>query len=153
MTNKEKLALVDEIIDATCGIFNGIADEFDEDSENVEVIEQIETKLNHLRIATAIDAALEDGHPYQNNHNALVLRDREDGEVTIRTYINKDVMMRDVSRIYCFSDCYDDTEVLSIIYNGREVYYTGWQPGMVFEYKFVATKDEAWSGCYPNWDH
>ena len=87
--------------------------------------------------------------------NCVTYRDKEDGEVIVKTYDNehKDAMMRDVSKVICFSDCDDIVEVLHIVYNGREVEYVGWQPGMKYEYKFVATGDVAWCSWYPEWDH
>lgn len=87
--------------------------------------------------------------------NAYILRDREDGEIIVNAYADEDSseMMRDVSKIICFSDCDDTFEVIKIIYMGREVKYTGWQPGMVMSYKYTATGDEAWSGRFPRWDH
>ena len=87
--------------------------------------------------------------------NAYILRDREDGEVIVKTYCDEDAdkMMRDVSKVICFSDCDDTFEVIKIVYMGREVEYAGWQPGMVMSYEYPVTGDEAWSGCFPQWDH
>lgn len=87
--------------------------------------------------------------------NCFVLVDREDGEVVIRAYTDdrRDKMMCDVSKIICFSDCDDTYMVTSIIYRGREINYTGWQPGMVMSYEYTATGDEAWSGVFENWEH
>ena len=87
--------------------------------------------------------------------NAYILRDREDGEIIVKAYADEDSdkMMRDVSKVICFSDCDDTFEVAKIVYMGREVEYTGWQPGMVMSYKYAVTGDEAWSGCFPQWEH
>lgn len=87
--------------------------------------------------------------------NCVIYRDKEDGEVIVEAYPDDraDDMMRDVSKVICFSDCDDIVEVLHIVYNGREVEYVGWQPGMKYEYKFVATGDIAWCAWHPEWDH
>ena len=87
--------------------------------------------------------------------NAYILRDREDGEIIVKTYAEEDSskMMRDVSKVICFSDCDDTFEVIKIVYHGREVEYAGWRPGMEMIYYFTATGDLAWSGCFPHWDH
>ena len=87
--------------------------------------------------------------------NCYILRSNEDGEIIVKTYDNHmgHAMMRDVSKRICFSDCDDTYDVIKIIYRGRDVHYTGWQPGMVMEYKFTDTGDEAWSGCFPEYDH
>lgn len=92
---------------------------------------------------------------YTSYKNCVILRDKEDGEITIKSYSDDDadVMMRDVSEIICFSDCDDTWDVIKIVYMGREVEYTGWQPGMVMSYEYTETGDEAWSGCFPQWDH
>lgn len=87
--------------------------------------------------------------------NAFLLLDREDGEVIVKAYEEHEdnMMMRDVSKQICFSDCDDTYDVIKIVYMGREVEYTGWRPGMVMSYEYTETGDEAWSGCFPQWDH
>ena len=92
---------------------------------------------------------------YASYKNCVILRDKEDGEITIKSYSDDDadVMMRDVSKVICFSDCDDTWDVIKIVYMGQEVEYTGWQPGMVMSYEYTETGDEAWSGCFPQWDH
>lgn len=87
--------------------------------------------------------------------NGYILRDREDGEIFVKAYADEDSdkMMRDVSKIICFSDCDDTFEVVGIIYKGREIEYAGWRPSMEMTYEYIATGDEAWSGCFPQWDH
>lgn len=93
--------------------------------------------------------------PYISYSNCVVLRSTEDGEITVKSYSDDmaNVMMRDVSKVICFSDCDDMWDVLTIIYHGREVEYDGWRPGMVMSYSFKETGDEAWSGVFENWDH
>lgn len=93
--------------------------------------------------------------PYTSYSNCVILRSKEDGEITVKSYPNDmaNVMMRDVSEVICFSDCDDMWDVLTIIYRGREVEYDGWAPGMVMSYSFKETGDEAWSGVFENWDH
>lgn len=100
-----------------------------------------------------LDKCLPDG--YAHYSNCYILRDIEDGEVVIKGYDNdkSEVMMRDVSKHICFADCDGTWEVIRIVYHGREVIYTGWQPGMVMSYDYAETGDEAWSGCFPEYDH
>ena len=92
---------------------------------------------------------------YASYKNCVILRDKEDGEITIKSYSDDDadVMMCDISKVICFSDCADMWDVIKIVYMGQEVEYTGWQPGMVMSYEYTETGDEAWSGCFPQWDH
>ncbi len=89
------------------------------------------------------------------NRYAYTLQDREDGEVIVKCFEpeEKNIMMREVSKHICFSDCDDTFAVTNIIYGGREVEYDGWRPGMVMSYSYKETGDEAWSGCFPQWDH
>lgn len=99
--------------------------------------------------------AARDHEVYTSYSNCVILRDTEDGEVTIKAYDDNrsNEMMRDVSKIICFSDCDDMWDIIKIIYHGREVEYDGWQPGMVMSYSFKETGDEAWTGRFPRWDH
>ena len=92
---------------------------------------------------------------YTSYKNCVILRDKEDGEITIKSYSDDDadVMMCDISKVICFSDCDDMWDVIKIVYMGQEVEYTGWQPGMVMSYEYTETGDEAWSGCFPQWNH
>ena len=87
--------------------------------------------------------------------NAYTLRNREDGEVIVKAYADEDSakMMRDVSKIICFSDCDDTFEVIKIVYQGREIEYAGWRPGMEMAYYYAESGDLAWSGCFPHWEH
>lgn len=99
--------------------------------------------------------ALTKKEPYESYSNCVILRDTEDGEITVKAYSDDQAgkMMYDVSRAICFSDCDDTYEIIKIVYRGREVEYNGWMPGMVMSYSFKETGDEAWSGCFPQWDH
>ena len=156
MTMKEQYKLVKKISADLCGIFDGISDEFDEDSENLEAIAAVEKNLELLM--DAYEEALyirKDPAKYTSYKNCVILRDKEDGEVTVKSYgdDDADAMMREVSKVICFSDCDDMWDVIKIVYMGREVEYTGWQPGMVMSYEYVETGDEAWYGCFPQWDH
>lgn len=88
-------------------------------------------------------------------NNAYILRDREDGEIIVKAYEEHEdnIMMRDVSKQICFSDCDDTYEIIKIIYHGREVEYAGWRPCMEYKYYFTKTKDIAWKEFFPQWDH
>ena len=100
-----------------------------------------------------LDKCLPDGYAYYSN--CYILRNREDGEIIVKSYDKEksEVMMREVSKQICFSDCDDTYEVIKIVYHGREVEYNGWQPGMVMSYDYAGTDDEAWSGVFEQWDH
>lgn len=87
--------------------------------------------------------------------NAYLLLDREDGEVIVKAYEEHEdnMMMREVSKHICFSDCDDTFEVIKIVYKGREVEYAGWKPGMVMEFNDKETGILAWGCCRPDWEH
>lgn len=92
---------------------------------------------------------------YTSFSNCVVLKNREDGEVIVKAYEKdkQNVMMRDVSKQICFSDCDDTFWIVKIIFNGREVEYAGWMPQMRYRYHYVDTGDIAWEQSYPQWDH
>lgn len=100
-----------------------------------------------------LDKCFPDGYAYYSN--CYILRSREDGEIIVKSYDKEksEVMMCDVSKQICFSDCDDTYEVIKIVYHGREVEYNGWQPGMVMSYDFARTGDLAWEESFPQWDH
>jgi hypothetical protein len=100
-----------------------------------------------------LDKCLPDGYAYYSN--CYILRSREDGEIIVKSYDKEksEVMMRDVSKQICFSDCDDTYEVIKIVYHGREVEYAGWRPCMEHKYYYVDTKDIAWKEFFPQWDH
>jgi hypothetical protein len=64
---------------------------------------------------------------------------------------NIDKFLRDISYRIAFGDCSRET-VLSIYWEGHELYYVGWQPGMKFEY-VDSNKTTVWSQDFPQWDH
>ena len=144
----------DEVIEKLCGMLNYLEDNgclLEEDK--VEYRNIMEEYASNKMTENMLDEVLPDG--YAHYSNCYILRSTEDGEIAIKGYDNdkSEVMMRDVSKHICFSDCDDTWEVTKIVYMGREVKYTGWQPGMVMSYKFVETGDEAWSGTFENWEH
>ena len=153
MTKYEQKELLIKIGANLCGIFDGIADEFDEDSETYKAIAEVEEDLSIL-LKSYEEVICAKKEPVSCK-NCYILRDHEDGEVIVKTYDENqaDVMMRDVSKVICFSDCDDTFEVIKIVYHGREVEYAGWRPGMEMAYYFSVTGDLAWSGCFPHWDH
>lgn len=57
----------------------------------------------------------------------------------------------DVSKMICFSDC-EPRDVVKIVWHNKEVYYRGWQPGMLFEYE-DDDGQVVWFGRFPEWDH
>ena len=77
-----------------------------------------------------------------------------DGAVYVKGYStddSKDRFFTDVSKVLAFDDCSGD-RVLEIIWHGKPVYYAGWQPGMVYEFR-NANHEPIWTGSFPEWDH
>lgn len=89
------------------------------------------------------------------NRYAYTLQDRYDGEVIVKCFEPKerDIMMREVSKHICFSDCDDTFVITNIIYGGRELQYAGWKPCMLMEYVDNFTGEVVWSGQFEQWDH
>lgn len=66
-------------------------------------------------------------------------------------HIDIDKFFTEVSNVIALDDCTDYT-VTYILFNGKEVYYAGWQPKMVYEYK-DSDGNTVWVGNFPEWDH
>ena len=65
--------------------------------------------------------------------------------------IGIDKFFTEVSNIIAFGDCTNYT-VTSICFDGKEIEYVGWQPGMKFEYKDF-DGNTVWVGVFEDWDH
>ena len=150
MTREEQLALLEKIRNTICGIFDGIADEFDEDSEMYQSIADAEDDLETLA------KSLEEGEYDEsvNYYEYLVYDFDEEQEVRVhKTYSpdEADKMLKDVSKTICFSDCSDE-RVTKIIYRGKAVTYSGWQPGMVYEF-VDGQGNVVYTAIHPEWEH
>lgn len=75
-----------------------------------------------------------------------------DGEddVVERPLVNKTRFFCEVAKQICFRDC-GDYEIKDIHWNGKQYWYQGWEPGMV--YRFVSEDGDEWVGRFPEWDH
>ena len=62
-----------------------------------------------------------------------------------------DKFFHDVSNIIAFDDCTNYT-IISIVFDGKELEYAGWQPSMKYEYKDL-DGNTVWVGEFPEWDH
>lgn len=141
----------DEIIEKLCGMLNYLEDnECLLEEDKVEYRNIMEGYASNKTTEITLDM---DGYAYYSN--CYILRSREDGEIIVKSYDEKksNTMMRDVSKFICFSDCDDTYEVVKIVYKGREVEYTGWQPRMVMNFKDKATGIHVWGCCHPEWEH
>lgn len=56
------------------------------------------------------------------------------------------------SKLYAFDDCAPIT-IKTIVCNGVDCKYVGWQPGMVYEFYDCETKEIIYHGEFPEWDH
>ena len=76
----------------------------------------------------------------------------DDGEKYIVFFDTEEEMFYEAARFYAFNDLDTGMEITKIVCEGRNCYYTGWQPDMVIE--FVNDDEEIiWSGQFPQWDH
>ena len=77
-----------------------------------------------------------------------------DGEIETVTFEDAesiDVIFATAAQEICFSDCTDIRNVR--LHDKKYTYhYTGWQPGMVYEFA-DETGEVVWTGCFPRWDH
>ena len=143
----------DETIAKLCAIINSLEDNgcmLDDEIEDYRDIVGRYTDKYEEELIKARDVG------YANRYiNCYILKDREDGEVVVKAFDDRhrEIMMREVSKHICFSDCDDTFEIIKIIYRGREVQYSGWLPNMEMQYEYVDTGDYAWSECFPQWNH
>lgn len=110
----------------------------------------------HEKIGAVLDSLTELRNSMTDEKTYIVLRDHNDGEVSERHFDDTDEGLNEMltlaSKIYCFDDCDDTWEIVSIVYKSKGLHYTGWQPGMVFE--FADDKGEVvWSRAFEHWDH
>ena len=149
MTRQEQIELLGKIRNNICGIFDGIADEFDEDSEMYQSIAEVEQDLDTLA-ASLLEGEVDESINYFEYE---LLEDFGEPHKYIRNYgvVGSEVMMRKVCQIIAFSDCTDE-RVTKIIYKGREIEYVGWQPGMKYEFA-DSNGVVVWSASFPEWDH
>ena len=144
----------DRTVEQLCALINYLEDTGCLTAEDKAVYGEIMTDYS-AEVATEeiLDKCLPDGYAYYSN--CYILRNREDGEIIVKSYDKEksEVMMREVSKQICFSDCDDTYEVIKIVYNGREVEYAGWRPCMEYKYYFTDTKDIAWKEFFPQYEH
>lgn len=70
----------------------------------------------------------------------------------LRCFDTKNAMFRFISKLYAFDDCYE-LRVHSILCDGAECRYIGWQPQMKYEYIDCETKKVVYFGYFPEYDH
>lgn len=91
---------------------------------------------------------------YLDKNTYIRLVDRETGEVVMKYFEKGDVgaICYKASQFYAWADCDDTYRIDEIMCDGRELYYVGWQPGMLFE--FVSEDGGiVYSAEFPQWDH
>lgn len=72
-----------------------------------------------------------------------------DGLTSTYTYSTREQFFYDLAYYVCFGE---EEKVISAIYEGENVYYCGWQPDMLFEFK--NRKGEiVYSNHFPYWEH
>lgn len=76
-----------------------------------------------------------------------------EGDAYVKSFdlVGMDKFFREVSNVIAFDDC-TGFNIISIKFDGKEVYYTGWQPCMVYEYKDL-DGNTVWEGQFEEWDH
>lgn len=144
----------DETIEKLCAMLNYLEDDGCLSEEDKIYYREIMTDFAaEKKTEDLLDKCLPDRYAYYSN--CYILRNREDGEIIVKSYDKEksEMMMREVSKHICFSDCDDTYEVIKIVYHGREVEYAGWRPCMEYKYYFVDTKDIAWKEFFPQYDH
>ena len=141
MTDKERMTLITKIQDELCNIGDYVYP--DHDVYINKTIERMEQMLGQLM------------QSFYDEHTYIKLRDNEDGEISYRYFEKGDVcaLCRMAAQHYAWDDCDDTYSIVEIMCDGVELEYTGWQPGMVYEFREVESGKIVYSNAFPQWDH
>jgi hypothetical protein len=92
---------------------------------------------------------------YLDPHTYIALKNNETGEIEKRFFEKGDVgaLCYKASQFYAFDDLDDTYYIDSILCDGKELEYIGWQPGMLFEFRDKETREIVYSANFPQWDH
>ena len=92
---------------------------------------------------------------FYDENTYIKLRNNETGEFEYRYFEKGDVgaLCYKASQFYAWSDCDDTYSIVEIMYDGHELGYLGWQPGMLFEFKDYTTGEIVYSATFECWDH
>lgn len=108
--------------------------------------------IHSFRRIEMLIKALKDSFLDKNTYIKLV--DHETGEVVMKYFEKGDVgaLCYKASQFYAWADCDDTYRIDEIMCDGKELYYVGWQPGMLFE--FISEDGGiVYSADFPQWDH
>jgi hypothetical protein len=114
----------------------------DKDAHANRQIDTIENALDVLK------------QSFYDEDTYIKLVDRETGDVVMKYFEKGDVgaLCYKASQYYAWADCDDTYRIDEIMCDGRELYYVGWQPGMLFEFE---SEDGGivYSAEFPEWNH
>ena len=141
LTKHEQLELIHKIENMVCNIVDYLYGDGDD-----YVNRQIDCIENALDV---LEQSFYDENTY------IKLRERETGEIEYRYFEKGDVgaLCYKASQFYAWDDCDDTYEIVEIMCDGRELYYVGWQPGMLFEYRDVESGEIVSSAEHWEWEH
>lgn len=108
--------------------------------------------INSLNRIEMLIKTLKESFLDKNTYIRLV--DRETGDIVMKYFEKGDVgaLCYKASQYYAWADCDDTYRIDEIVCDGKELYYVGWQPGMLFE--FVSEDGGiVYSAEFPQWDH
>lgn len=140
MTDKDRIEYIRRIESE----ISSIADYVHMDGDNClnENLERIEEMLTLLKIS------------FLDESTYIKFRDRETGEIVMKYFEKGDIgaLCYKASQFYAWSDCDDTYEIVEIMCDGKELYYVGWQPNMLFEF---VNEDGClvYSAEFPEYDH
>jgi hypothetical protein len=139
------------------------------DKERMEYIRRIESEIGSIADYVYMDgdAHLNKGlarieemltllkNSYLDEHTYIKLRDRETGEKIYKYFEKGDIgsLCYAAAQYYAWSDCDDTYALEEIMYDGVELEYAGWQPGMLFEFFEPKSGKIVYSNEFPQWDH
>ena len=111
--------------------------------------EYVNNSLNRIEM---LIKTLKESFLDKNTYIKLV--DRETGDIVMKYFEKGDVgaLCYKASQYYAWADCDDTYRIDEIMCDGVELYYRGWQPGMLFE--FVSENGGVvYSANHMQWEH
>ena len=141
LNKDEQMKLINTIESEISGLGDYLYVENDKYINNT--ISRIEAAISMLKNA------------YKDPHTYIALKDTETGEIEKRFFEAGDVgaLCYKAAQFYAWRDCDGTYDLVEIMCGGRALEYVGWQPGMLFEFRDVETKEIVYSAEFPQWDH
>ena len=91
---------------------------------------------------------------FYDENTYITFKDNETGEIKRRFFEAGDIgtLCYTAAQHYAWRDCDDTYSIVEIRCGGEPLFYSGWQPDMLFEF-FDRYGTIVYSANFPQWDH